>query len=786
MRGDLPPTRHEVPHDDATPTQAFDAVDAAATRVVSTPDAAVTRVVESLSDDVTRVIGTPDTAVTRVVSGPDAATTPVIGVRDAAETRVVARDAAGTQPLGPDDAAPTMHVDPAIYGKSPHGNRLGPQLRRLPAELAARYRSLRDLRGGSQADVVVAEERTTGREVVIKLYRMPGDPYDAATRARLDQADPSYVVTVLERGSSDGYAWEVQEYCQHGTLLEAPELLPLLSDERFHTVVTQLGGALVHLHGLSIVHRDLKPANVLVRSTAPLDLVLTDFGLSTEMAMSMDVGTIAGTFPYMPPEAHYGEIGRAGDWWALGVIAYTLLSGRHFLADSTGRLPNDAKLRHAIATGDYVLERVGNDRQWLLLRGLLTRNRKARWGSAQFREWLAGGSPTVVPDAPPAPAAPAPELPRTVVAAPPMPPATRVMPQVRHAPQPIVSSPMSPPAAPVSAPQAPSPSPEQAQPEVNPAKIRRLVRRAAERAQRQQWRQSFVGRTIGRFVWAGAWCLAAGLLMIAATILSGSLSELQANAGDVPAMFGRYAPAALIAVGVATLAETLFLRRQWPNRMLGLTAAVVGLQGSFSDDGVFLGLPTEVPLYFIGGWTFSLLMGWLTALLGQTHPNGVPLTRFDSNRQRSRLARFFLPLAHLSGAVAGGMGLASWFFSVVPFPGGADAVIERIGVFTSASRWLDRTIPQIDILGLANDPIHLTMFGLLAYLLMLTANDLQRLAPSLIWVGIVGSLLAAVIIVFAVPALLPLAVVPSLIALITIRWTERSTPPPLAAPGYMG
>lgn len=716
----------------------------------------------------------------------DVTATQVFGAVDGTETRVVGAGTAVTHHLDPRDetaprqvsradAAPTVSLDPAAYQRSPHGNRIGPQLRRLPAELDARYRPLRDLRGGSQADVVVAEDRFSGREVVIKLYRAPGNPYDAATSARLDRADHAHVVTVFERGSSNGCAWEVQEYCPHGTLLETPELQPLLSGARFHAVVTQLGLALVHLHGLSIVHRDLKPANVLVRSLAPLDLVLTDFGLSTEMAMSMDVGSIAGTFPYMPPEAHYGEIGRAGDWWALGVMAYQFLSGRHFLADENGRMPGDAKLRHVIATGGYVLDRVGDDRQWLLLRGLLTRDRKARWGSAQFQEWLSGGWPAVVPDAPAKPVAAPPSPPRTVVAAAPLPPATRVLPPASYAP-PAPRIPIASP-APV--------SPPQPQPTEDPVRSRRLVRRTAEQGLRQQWRLSLVGRIFSRLAWAALWCLVAGTLLAVSTVTATPFFEVGSLIGELPAMFARYAPAAAVAAAVVLLAEAIFLRRQWPNRMLAVTGAIVGLQGTFSPDGTFLGLPVEVPLYFAGGWTFSLLMGWVTAQLGQSFPHGVPLTRFEANRQRPWIARWFLFVAHLAGALAGGAGLATWFFVVVPLPGGASAVIESLPVLERASSWLDDAIPRVDLLGLASDPYLLASFGLFGYLLALTANDLQRLARPLIWLSIAGALLAGLGVFFAVPGLIPLALIPALVALFTIRRTERPAGP-TAAPVYPG
>lgn len=306
--------------------------------------------------------------------------------------------APATRREGPGDAGATRRESTGTYGLSAYGNQLGRQSRMLPEELTTRYLPLRELSGGTQSDVMVVEDRETGEEAVVKMYRQPGNPYDLATSTKLDRADAKHVVRVTDRGSSDGFAWEVQEYCVYGTLTNVESLRRPLSPAQFRVVVAELGTALIHLHELSIVHRDLKPGNVLVRSIDPLDLVLADFGLAKEVALSMDVGSVGGTFLYMPPEAFIGEFGSASDWWALGVMAYELLAGHHFFLEPSSRIPNEDKIRHDIATGNYTIERVGDDRQWLLLRGLLTRDRKNRWGSAQFTEWLAGSSPAVIED----------------------------------------------------------------------------------------------------------------------------------------------------------------------------------------------------------------------------------------------------------------------------------------------------------------------------------------------------------------------------------------------------
>lgn len=84
--------------------------------------------------------------------------------------------------------------------------------------------------------------------------------------------------------------------------------------------------------GKLIAHRDLKPGNVFVRSVDPLDLVLGDFGFARDLAMSSEYMSVVGVFHYTAPEAALGGLASpAGDWWALEIIVYELLTGHSLL-----------------------------------------------------------------------------------------------------------------------------------------------------------------------------------------------------------------------------------------------------------------------------------------------------------------------------------------------------------------------------------------------------------------------------------------------------------------------
>jgi serine/threonine-protein kinase len=101
----------------------------------------------------------------------------------------------------------------------------------------------------------------------------------------------------------------------------------------------QVARALDKAHALGIIHRDLKPANLYLTQRddgTPLVKIL-DFGIAkladgVSGELTQD-GTIFGTPWYMSPEQARGQASKVGpsiDLWALGLIAFRLLTGRNY------------------------------------------------------------------------------------------------------------------------------------------------------------------------------------------------------------------------------------------------------------------------------------------------------------------------------------------------------------------------------------------------------------------------------------------------------------------------
>jgi serine/threonine protein kinase len=121
--------------------------------------------------------------------------------------------------------------------------------------------------------------------------------------------------------------------------------------ERSVDIARQLALGLGAVHKLDIVHRDLKPTNVMLAGDDHDLVKLIDFGfakLPVERFVSGDEkpvsltsqGMLFGTIGYMAPEITFGmhAVGPPGDLYALGVILYELLTGKHPWDDKDKKL----------------------------------------------------------------------------------------------------------------------------------------------------------------------------------------------------------------------------------------------------------------------------------------------------------------------------------------------------------------------------------------------------------------------------------------------------------------
>jgi serine/threonine kinase 33 len=224
------------------------------------------------------------------------------------------------------------------------------------ASFEQRYELGRLLGRGSFGEVVLAVSRATGERLACKMIDKK-EAGSAAVRQLerevniLKRVRHAHVVTLHEVLETPKRIFLVMELCDGGDLLSLLRARKRFAVHETHIVVARLSNAISYLHERDIVHRDLKLDNILLSRAVhddPLNIKLTDFGLSYILGKENMMQTVCGTPIYMAPEVIGGTgYSQSCDIWSMGVIMYFLLAGRPPFFDT-----NEAALYEQISRGE--------------------------------------------------------------------------------------------------------------------------------------------------------------------------------------------------------------------------------------------------------------------------------------------------------------------------------------------------------------------------------------------------------------------------------------------------
>ena len=215
------------------------------------------------------------------------------------------------------------------------------------------YTIHRELGRGGMGVVYLARQERTGQLVALKCLRLSSSTKkvvqrferEAEAMGRVDHPGIAQVYdagTIQVEGQDQHYF--VMEYVRGRTLVDYARTHEVGLREQL-TLLAAVCEAVQHAHEQGVIHRDLKPTNILVNDRGEPKIL--DFGVSRMVDKEMqlttvgtDMGQMIGTLSYMSPEQAGGDqraVGELSDVYALGVIAYELLSGRlpHDLSEET-------------------------------------------------------------------------------------------------------------------------------------------------------------------------------------------------------------------------------------------------------------------------------------------------------------------------------------------------------------------------------------------------------------------------------------------------------------------
>ena len=230
--------------------------------------------------------------------------------------------------LAVDVGGAELRLERGVLGAFAPGTRLGPY--RIEALVAE----------GGMGEVYRAE-RVDGhyeQTVAIKVLRPGYRTAEAVRRFRLERQvlarlEHPDIAAILDGGATpDGRPYLVLQFVDGVPITEFCRRLPV--EARLH-LLSRVARVVQFAHSRLIVHRDLKPSNILVQADGSPRLL--DFGIAKLLDPDAEEGLRLATRPdtrlltpeHAAPEQLRGEpVSTATDVYALGVLLYTMLSGR--------------------------------------------------------------------------------------------------------------------------------------------------------------------------------------------------------------------------------------------------------------------------------------------------------------------------------------------------------------------------------------------------------------------------------------------------------------------------
>ena len=202
------------------------------------------------------------------------------------------------------------------------------------------YHIIRQIGSGATADVFLAEQRSLGRRVALKILKKDLASDETHLRRFVREAraiaalNHPNLVQIYQTDCLDGYWFIAQEYVQGETLQQEIQRAGTMPIAKVTNILWHIAAAFETAAESGIVHRDLKPENILLGSNGVVKV--TDFGLAhikisaerSQLALT-EAGMTLGTPLYMSPEQAQGQtLDHRSDIYSLGITCWHALTGR--------------------------------------------------------------------------------------------------------------------------------------------------------------------------------------------------------------------------------------------------------------------------------------------------------------------------------------------------------------------------------------------------------------------------------------------------------------------------
>lgn len=204
-------------------------------------------------------------------------------------------------------------------------------------EVVDGHEILRPLGAGGMGEVYLARA-TTGALRAFKIVRADDVQAKAGRFKRevltLRRLEHPNIIQLVDAGTTHGGALYLgMEYAAGPDLQTAIDRNGPYPVSDAIAILTQLASALAYAHAAGVVHRDLKPNNVILCEGDPERVKIIDFGLAKIAVeegltrLTEDQQVLGSPQYWAPEQSTNANVGPEADIYALGGIAYYVLSG---------------------------------------------------------------------------------------------------------------------------------------------------------------------------------------------------------------------------------------------------------------------------------------------------------------------------------------------------------------------------------------------------------------------------------------------------------------------------
>jgi serine/threonine-protein kinase len=219
----------------------------------------------------------------------------------------------------------------------------------MTTTVGQRYEIKEELGQGGMQNVRRARDLRLDREVALKtpLSASAAKRFESSAQlsARVRHPNVAIALDYFIDGNTEYFAEELIEGIDLQKCFDNHfiRLCPDTVAKLFHNLAKGVAAS----HQVGVIHRDLKPSNIMVSQDLSFTMVkITDFGIAKLAELQIDAdlksqhensatsSTLIGAIPFMSPEAVAKATGKIQpgpkmDVWALGAIAYYMLTGTH-------------------------------------------------------------------------------------------------------------------------------------------------------------------------------------------------------------------------------------------------------------------------------------------------------------------------------------------------------------------------------------------------------------------------------------------------------------------------